>query len=183
MDKLAFDPKGVRQCGLFYIAISRVKDIKSLYLLNKLEHSNFSLNDKVVIELNKLRQNASYELEYNIYQNKTIDDLTLCSLNTGNLSLHIKDIIVYYDLMSADILCFQETKEKSPPSNPLLYNKYDYIHLYHLHRMLIYYRKILWLRIISVIQKTKLNQKLQHSMLKKKTNIVATVYIAPNANI
>ena len=55
MEKLAFDPKGVRKHRLVYTALSCVKDIKSLYLLNKLERSNFSLNEKVAIELNTLR--------------------------------------------------------------------------------------------------------------------------------
>jgi len=40
----------------------------------------------------------------------------------------------------------------------------------------------LWWRIISLLQKTKLNKKLQNSMLKKPI-IVANVYIALIANI
>lgn len=63
MGKLAFEPKCIRQHGLVYISLFHVKDIKSLYLLNKLGHSNISFNDKVAIELNIHRQNASYELE------------------------------------------------------------------------------------------------------------------------
>lgn len=73
MDRLDFDPKGVRKHGLVYIALSHVKDIKSLYLLNKLEHIKLSLSDKVVIELQILRESASYQLEYNLYSVETND--------------------------------------------------------------------------------------------------------------
>lgn len=55
MDRLAFDPNGVRKHGLVYITLYHVKDIKSLYFLNKLEHIKFSLSDKVVVELQRLR--------------------------------------------------------------------------------------------------------------------------------
>ena len=37
MDRLAFDPKGIRRHGLIYTALSRVKYINCLYLLNKLD--------------------------------------------------------------------------------------------------------------------------------------------------
>lgn len=60
MDKLDFEPKGVRQHGIIYVSLSHVKYIKSLYLLNKLEHRKISLNYKVVVELDRLRENASY---------------------------------------------------------------------------------------------------------------------------
>ena len=37
MEKLAFDPKEIQKHGIVYIALFHVKDIKFLYLLNKVE--------------------------------------------------------------------------------------------------------------------------------------------------
>lgn len=73
MDKLAFESKLVRQHGRVYTTLSHVKYIKSLYSLNKLEHINFSLSDKVVVELQRLRESASCQLEYDLYSIETND--------------------------------------------------------------------------------------------------------------
>ena len=56
MNKLAFDPKQIEQHRLFYIALSRVKNIDSLYLITKLHHSNFFVSQKVVVVTQRLRK-------------------------------------------------------------------------------------------------------------------------------
>ena len=42
MDDLTFDPNGIKQHGLVHIALSCVRDINNLYLLNKLEQKNYA---------------------------------------------------------------------------------------------------------------------------------------------
>ena len=60
MDRLAFDPHGIHRHGLVYIALSRVRNIKSLYLINKLQSTNFKISQKVVCEMERLRKQSCY---------------------------------------------------------------------------------------------------------------------------
>jgi len=113
IDGFDFDPKGVRQHGRVYTSLSRVKDIKCLYLINKLEQRKFSLSNKVVNELQRIKQNASYELEYNLRSTKAIDKLTTCSLNTRSFLLHLEDIVFDYDLMNATLFVSKKQKQMS----------------------------------------------------------------------
>ena len=45
-DKLAFDPTGITTHGLVYTALSRVKSIESVYLLNEFTHKNFHVKQR-----------------------------------------------------------------------------------------------------------------------------------------
>ena len=67
MDRLAFDPKGIREHGLVYTILSHIKDIKSLYLLSKLEEKIFSVFHKVATKIERFRHNVSLELEHSLY--------------------------------------------------------------------------------------------------------------------
>ena len=58
MEGLEFDPKGVKKHGLVYTDLSRVKHIECLYLLNKLEESNFCICPKVAIEMERMQKNS-----------------------------------------------------------------------------------------------------------------------------
>lgn len=107
MDKLYFDPKGVRQNGHVYTTLTHVKDIKSLYLLYKLQQTNFTLSEKVATKLRRLRENHSYQLEYSLYPTQIEYSLTILSLNTHSFSLYFEDIVTNYNLMNTNILCFQ----------------------------------------------------------------------------
>ena len=51
LDGLAFDPIGIITHGLVYTALSQVKTMDSLYLIQKLSQENFYVNKKVVIEM------------------------------------------------------------------------------------------------------------------------------------
>ena len=46
LDQIAFDPTGVTKHGLVYTALSRVRTIDSLYLINKLTQQNFHVKNK-----------------------------------------------------------------------------------------------------------------------------------------
>ena len=113
MDRLAFDPKGVKQHGLVYTALSRVKDINSLYLLSKLQQSNFSISNKALVEMKRLTKEAYYRHEYGLQSIQIDKYLVICSLNTRSLALHIEHISHDFDILNSSILCFQETQKAS----------------------------------------------------------------------
>ena len=46
MDKLAVDPIGIKQHRLIYTALSRIRNVSSLYLLHELHPKNFVVNYK-----------------------------------------------------------------------------------------------------------------------------------------
>ena len=58
LDNVAFDPSGIRKHGLGYIALSRVRNIQSLYLLNALTKDNFRVKLKIASEMERLQKYA-----------------------------------------------------------------------------------------------------------------------------
>ena len=82
MNKLAFDPQGVKQHGLVYTTLSRVTNIRSLYLITKLQLGNFSPCAKFCLEIHRLQQNDQYELQFGFQAIAKENYLLICSLNT-----------------------------------------------------------------------------------------------------
>jgi len=82
MNMLAFDPKGVKQHGLVYTTLSRVTNIQSLCLVTRLHQTNFSCCKKVLLEVDRLRKNAKYELQYGLTAIVNENCFLICSLNT-----------------------------------------------------------------------------------------------------
>lgn len=141
MDRLAFDPYGIKQHGLVYTALSRVRNIKSLYLVNKLQPTNFSVSQKVVCEMERLRTESSFQFHYEMHSKADNDSLLLSCLNTQSLPLHIEHIANDDDLINADILCLEETKTNIHPKDVLLSRKYNCLSIFHLHGIFTYYNK------------------------------------------
>jgi len=109
LDRVAFDPTGVQVHGLVYTALSRVKNIESLYLLNPLKHNNFKVKKKVNCEMQRLETTAKWQLEYDSSSIQSLRSFFILSLKTRNLHAHLADICNDYDTMQSDILCLQET--------------------------------------------------------------------------
>ena len=82
MEKLAFDPKGIRRHGRVCTSLSHVKDIKSLYILNKLNQNNFTICQAIPIEINRLETDAYWQFQYGLHSIENYSDLIICSLNT-----------------------------------------------------------------------------------------------------
>ena len=55
LDKVAFQPAGIRIHGLVYTTLSRVRSIESLYLLSPLTKDNFKVKHKVDIEMERIK--------------------------------------------------------------------------------------------------------------------------------
>jgi ATP-dependent exoDNAse (exonuclease V) alpha subunit len=64
LDGLAFDPTGVTQDGLVYTALSRIKNISSIYLIQKLTPKKFHVNTKVSNEMTRLETIVPWKLEF-----------------------------------------------------------------------------------------------------------------------
>ena len=62
LDGLAFDQTGVTQDGLVYTALSRVKIISSIYLIQKLTPKNFHVKTKVSNEMTRLETLVPWKL-------------------------------------------------------------------------------------------------------------------------
>ena len=86
-----------------YTTLSRVRQIESLYLIQKLHHANFKVSEKVKNELQRLQTTMQWTLQYNL---PTIlpSQHIICSLNTHSLLLHEQDITHDHALFDATIL-------------------------------------------------------------------------------
>jgi exonuclease III len=109
LDSVAFDPTGIRIHGLVYTALSRVRNIESLYLLNALKMDNFKVKQKIDIEMQRLRSTAKWDLACDLESKKSTTSISILTLNTRSLHAHMNDILNDYDTMQSDILCLQET--------------------------------------------------------------------------
>jgi hypothetical protein len=109
LDNVAFDPVGVRRHGLVYTTLSHVRSTKSLYLLSPLTMDNFNVKQKIIVEMQHLRSDANWTLEYDSRSMQLESCISIFSLNTHSLHVHINDIASDYDTMQSDILCIQET--------------------------------------------------------------------------
>jgi exonuclease III len=109
LDSVAFDPAGIRIHGLVYTALSRVRNIESLYLLNPLKMDNFKVKQKIDTEMQRLRTIAKWNLAYDFESIKSSTNISILTLNTRSLHAHMNDILNDYDTMQSDILCLQET--------------------------------------------------------------------------
>ena len=101
-------------------------------MLSELVEKNFSICDKVSIEIERLRQNASLQLEHSLYSLQKKKSFSICSLNTRSLQLHFGHITNDYDQMNVDILFFEETQPNLHLENKILANDFDNIFLFHL---------------------------------------------------
>ena len=110
MDKLCFDPIGIKQHGLVYTALSCIRDISFLYILCKLKTTHFVVGKKVRLENKILEKTSSWKIDLNVCSFQTSGHIVLCSINTRLFSIHSKNILADHDFMYAYFLCIQETR-------------------------------------------------------------------------
>ena len=103
--------------GLVYMALLRVRNIQSLYLLNDLTKDNFRVKEKIAFEMEHLKKDAKWDLGYYSQSINLDSSISILSLNKRNLQAHIDDVLNEYDLMQSDILCLQETYLKNSMLN------------------------------------------------------------------
>ena len=120
MEKLAFDASHIRQQGLVYKMLYCVKHLKYLYLINKLEQSNFLSSQNVLNEMKRHRKHSSCQIEYGLFSKQENNSILISSLNTPSLPLHIEEIYSDYGLMKSDIIYLQEINRDSLPRRTLI---------------------------------------------------------------
>jgi exonuclease III len=180
LEKVAFDPKGVTRHGLVYTALSRVKTIECLYLVNKLEQKNFTVSSKVLVESTRLIKDASLQFQYGLKSIPCNQHLIICSLNTRSMVLHIEDIAHDTELLESHILCLQETHLHSPPMHTIFANQYTCIATYSVHGLVIAVKKG-----IPILQTATYNEKFVEAIvldlkLHNNTMKIINIYIKPN---
>lgn len=121
------------------------------------------------------------KLKYSLQSTKVNEYFKICSLNTRRLPLHFEDIIADYDLMNANILCFQETKTSAPPPNPMFVEKYNHIQLLHSHGILICYTENLTIQNVFMYKINHIESIIYLLHFQKCAIAIANVYCTPNA--
>ena len=93
---------------IHYVALSRVTTIEGLYITDLCE-SKISIDQKVVQEMQLLRNEYELDLCFTpLYMLANID-LKICYLNARSLDKHIEDVKKDINYLSADITIFTET--------------------------------------------------------------------------
>ena len=64
--------------------------------------------------MERFQRNTKWQLDYNYSLLETKAYISILSLNTRSLQIHIDDLLNDYDLMQSDILCLQETHLTQP---------------------------------------------------------------------
>ena len=141
MEKLAFDPKGVVKYGLVYTALSRVKDMKFIYFLNRLEKNNFSLSPTIAAEIERLQKTRAWNFQYGLRSIPNQNHILVFSLNTRSLHLHSDEVTNDNELMQSDILFLQETHLHLPPNKNKIKDTYNSLTTFSVHGILTLIKK------------------------------------------
>jgi exonuclease III len=78
---------------------------------------NFNVKQNIIVEMQRLCNDANWNLEYDWQSIQLESCISILSLNTHSLHAHINDIVSDYDTMQSDILCIQETYMMLPMQN------------------------------------------------------------------
>ena len=133
MERLEFDPNGVTRHDLVYTALSRVRNIDCLYLVNKLMQKKIVISPKVLAKLERLEKKRKLDLQHGLNSIPTHEFLVIAILNTHILVLHNHDVACDIDLMQDIILCLQETHMQKPPTTTFFPDSFILITKYSLH--------------------------------------------------
>jgi hypothetical protein len=96
LDSTSFDSARLRIHGIVYTAMSRVRNIESLYLLSALTKDKFKVKHKVDTEMQCLRTSEKWHMQYDYQSIQTNSSVSILSLNTRNLNAHMNDILNDY---------------------------------------------------------------------------------------
>ena len=88
---------------MVYVMLSRVQSISQLFIINSLPEDKIAAHECAIEELARLNSVC--------INNKPEDkpDMKIASLNTSSLKKHFEDIKCDKHLITADVVCLQET--------------------------------------------------------------------------
>ncbi|RVE55402.1 hypothetical protein OJAV_G00236690 [Oryzias javanicus] len=107
--------KKIFEAGMAYVALSRVRTLSGLYLLD-LDERKIYANPEITAALQSMRQASVDDMMPLLNLTETVsrpDVLTLVHHNTEGLPAHIKDLKSHHELCLADVLCLTETHLQS----------------------------------------------------------------------
>lgn len=104
-----------KQEHMHYVAMSRVRCLSDMHIL-KLNEDKISVSQKLVVEMARLREQASLSLCLpNLSQIN--DDMKIIYHNTRSLNKHFEDLKNDGNIMSADIIAVSESRLKITDKN------------------------------------------------------------------
>ena len=109
-DKIVVSFAGRFSGGQAYVALSRVKTLAGLHILD-FDAKKIQVNNQVNEEMNRLRKHCSVAREFE--KTKTESILTVSHVNIRGIKKHMKDLQAENIVKESDVLCFCETFLKS----------------------------------------------------------------------
>ena len=94
---------------IHYVALSRVKRLKDLYILN-LNEASMALDDDVNVEMHRLRTEAALELCYVPLYKTDPGKIKIAFNNARSLHKHFRDVEFEPNVLAADVIGFAETR-------------------------------------------------------------------------
>ena len=94
---------------IHYVALSRVKKLDDLYILN-LNQAAYALDERVTSEMERLRTEASLELCYVPLYKIDPCKIKIAFNNARSLHKHLKEIVAEPNVLAADVIGFAETR-------------------------------------------------------------------------
>ena len=94
---------------IHYVALSRVKKLDDLYILN-LNQAAYALDERVTLEMERLRTEASLELCYVPLYKIDPCKIKIAFNNARSLHKHLKEIEAEPNVLAADVIGFAETR-------------------------------------------------------------------------
>ena len=94
---------------IHYVALSRVKRLKDLYILN-LNEASMALDDDVNVEMHRLRTEAALELCYVPLYKTEAGKIKTAFNNARSLHKHFRDVEFEPNVLAADAIGFAETR-------------------------------------------------------------------------
>ncbi|KAH9323082.1 hypothetical protein KI387_017721, partial [Taxus chinensis] len=182
LERLAFSPLGVSSHGLAYTALSRVRTISSLYLLSPLTKKNFSIKQAISTEMERLRNEAKWNIQHELSTADISLSIIIASLNTRSLHAHREAILHDHELMQSQILCLQETHIASAIAMDYL-DRYQCLSAHHVHGLPIFIANNIRLVEKHCFHNAHVESLLAKILLQQQRISVVNVYVAPNANL
>ena len=107
-NSLVVDVTSATQPGMVYVMFSRVQSLDQLNIVDVMDPSKITVNDKVMAEAARMWK-VSANRNPSRWMNPATVGLKVCSLNTRSLRKHVEDVKSDPVLLKSHVLCLQET--------------------------------------------------------------------------
>ena len=107
-NSLVVDVTSATQPGMVYVMFSRVQSLDQLNIVDVMDPSKITVNDKVMAEAARMWKVSANKNPCR-WMNPATVGLKVCSLNTRSLRKHVEDVRSDPVLLKSHVLCLQET--------------------------------------------------------------------------